>query len=294
MLAVYCNEGAFTSDVNNKINDIFESVNVIVTVGLNFIEIFQFDINNKKIFKKSSIPLNDNIPNNNNIISINNDNFNNDNEVLCIEFAAEQFLVCGHSSGMISVWQPLGSDPFMKKLQGKKMHNSRVNKILYSKLQNGLNYLFMCSSDKTVCKYCMDKDQCEKTANFDNEVLCIKKIEESYSQEQNLYFIISLLNGELCLLNTDIELIFKIPSRFKTNTIRQVLSLDNPEKNDKKGNFLLISEGNKIEIFAWIKEGSFEFHLHRKDNFHGNQNYGGQFIPPNFRGGFRGRGRGGH
>ena len=123
-----------------------------------------------------------------------------------------------------------------------------------------------------------------------------KKIEESYSQEQNIniYFIISLLNGELCLLNTEIDEIFKIPSRFKTNTIRQVLSLDNPEKNDKKGNFLLISEGNKIEIFTWIKEGSFEFHLHKKDNFHGNQNYGGQFIPPNFRGGFRGKGRGGY
>ena len=260
MLTVYCNKGVFTCNVNSKINDIFESVNVIVTVEINYIEVFQFNINDKNIINKCSISLNDNNPNNNNII--NNDNFNNDNEILCIEYAAEKFLVCGHSSGVVSVWKPLCKEPFMQKIQGKKLHNSRVNKILYSKLQNG-HYLFMCSSDKTVSKYCIDKNECEKKKNFDNEVLCIKKIEESYSQEQNIniYFIISLLNGELYLLNNDIDIIFKIPSRFKTSTIRQVLSLDNPEKTAKKGNFLLISEGNKIEIFAWIKEGSFEFHL---------------------------------
>ena len=297
MLAIYCNEGVFTCNVNNKINDIFESANVIVTVGVNFIEVFQLDVNNKTLYKKYSISLNDNIPNNNNIITINNDNSNSDNEILCIELANNQFLVCGHSSGLISVWKPLSKEPFIQKLQGLKMFKSRVNKILYMNLQN-VNYIFMCSSDKTVKKYCMDTNQSEKEANFDNEVLCIKKVEEFYSQEQNIHFIISLLNGELCLLDTDINILFKIPSRFNTIDVRQVLSIDNPEKNDKKGSFLLISESNKIDIFVWIKEGSFEFHLPKKDNnFHGNQNHGAQFKPPYFPGGFipgrGGRGRGG-
>ena len=100
MLTVYCNKGVFTCNVNSKINDIFESVNVIVTVEINYIEVFQFNIEDKNIINKCSISLNDNILTINNII--NNDNFNNDNEILCIEYAeyaAEKFLVCGHRSG---------------------------------------------------------------------------------------------------------------------------------------------------------------------------------------------------
>ena len=268
MLVVYCNKGDFTCDLNNKINDIFESDDVIVTVGIS-IDIFQFDINNKTIYKKNSILLTNNIPNNNNnIIAINNNNFNN--EILCIELADDKYLVCGHSSGLISFWKPLCNEPFMQKLQDQKLHNSHVNKILYLKLQN-VNYIYTCSNDKNVKKYCLDTNQCEKTANFDSEVLCIKKIEEFYSQEQYIRFIISLKNGELYLLDTDINVLLKIPSRFNTKTVRQVLSIDNPGKNDKKGNFLLISEGNKIEIFFWIKEDK-------------NQNQGNHISFPRFPG----------
>ena len=286
MLVIYCDQGNFTLDINSKPNDIFESGNTIVTVGMNLIEVFEFS--NNKLFKKSLITLNDNL---NNIISINNDdNSNSDNEILCIEFAADSFLVCGHGSGLISVWIPLGEHPFMKQLRAKKMHKGRINKILYTKLQNG-NYLFTCSSDKTIKKYCMDQDNCEKEKPFENEVMNIKRVEESYYQENNMYFIVSLRNGNLFVLNTEIEVIFEIPSRFNTHLVRQVLSMENLEKNDKKGSYLLITENKEIEIYCWIKEGSFESHLSkRNENFHQNHNpKHGHYSP--FRVGF---GKGGY
>ena len=180
----------------------------------------------------------------------------------------------------------------MEKFKETKFHQSSVNKILYFKFQNGAKYIFTCSDDKTVKKYSIDNDKLEKTTNFENKVLFIKKIEESYLEEFNIYFIVSLSNGVLCLLNTEIDIIFKIPSRFKTRSIRQVLSLDNNDKNGKKGNFLLISEEKKIDVFVWIKEGNFEINLPKKyNNFHENKNYKSQ---QNFRDHYkRGRGRGG-
>ena len=180
----------------------------------------------------------------------------------------------------------------MEKFKETKFHQSSVNKILYFKFQNGAKYIFTCSDDKTVKKYSIDNDKLEKTTNFENKVLFIKKIEESYLEEFNIYFIVSLSNGVLCLLNTEIDIIFKIPSRFKTRSIRQVLSLDNNDKNGKKGNFLLISEEKKIDVFVWIKEGNFEINLPKKyNNFYENKNYKSQ---QNFRDHYkRGRGRGG-
>lgn len=281
MLVIYCDQGNYMIDINSKPNDIFENGNTIVTVGMNLIEVFEFSNNN--IFKKSSITLNPN----DNITTNNNNNFNSDNEILCIEFSAKRFLVCGHASGLISVWQPSGEQPFMKQLQAQKMHDGRINKILYSEL-NGLNYLFTCSSDKNVKKYCMEQDKCEKVKTLDNEVMNIKKVEECYTSENNIYFIVSLKDGKLFVLNTQIETIFEIPSRLKTNLVRQVLSLKNMEQTDKKGSYLLISENKKIEIYNWIKPGSFVFHLPKKGNDHHNPNHGP--FPQQFQGGF---GRGG-
>ena len=271
MLVIYCDQGNYMIDINSKPNDIFENCNTIVTVGMNLIEVFEFSNNN--LFKKDSITLN---LNHNNITPNNNDNSNSDNQILCIEFAAKSFLVCGHDSGLISVWQPRGEKPFMKQIQAQKMHDASINKILYFELQKEKNYLLTCSSDMTVKRYDMILDKCEKEKQFENEVMNIKKVEESYSQEINIYFIVSLKDGKLFVLNTEIEVLFEIPSRFKTNLVRQVLSLNNMEKTDKKGSYLLITENNKIEIYTWIKEGSFEFHLPKRgnDNIHQNPNHG--------------------
>ena len=98
-------------------NDIFESGNVILSFGKTLIEIFSFEQaqnnnnnininnnqnnnNNNKIEKKYEIPLNNNNnPNNNN--EINNDN----NEILCV-YLYQNNVICGHRSGVISIWTP--------------------------------------------------------------------------------------------------------------------------------------------------------------------------------------------
>ena len=96
-------------------NDIFESGNVILSFGKTLIEIFSVEQaqnnnnnininnnqnnNNNKIEKKYEIPLNNNNPNNNN--EINNDN----NEILCV-YLYQNNVICGHRSGVISIWTP--------------------------------------------------------------------------------------------------------------------------------------------------------------------------------------------
>ena len=223
--------GQFTlCDAKIKPNDIFEDGNTIVSVGNNIIEVFAFSKNNdnnsetKNILeKKKEI----NIDNNN----FNNDNFinnnNNDNEINCITLA-KGFIICGHSSGLMSIWKP---DPevYLKRLQSEKLHNGAINKILHAQLSDNLNYLISCSSDRTIKVYCMDNNSVLKTLSFESEVMDIKLVKDF---DKKSIFIVSLKDGKLKGLNETFDILFEIPSRFKTNKTRYVLPIQNPNQEN--------------------------------------------------------------
>ena len=310
MMVIYNDQGYCSCDAKNKPNDIFESGNIIVTVGKNIMEVFEFSKNNdnnnnnnkNKLIKKYEI----NIDNNNNITNNNfiNNNINSDNEIMCITLA-QGFVVCGHASGLMSVWKPV-SEVYLQRMQGEKLHNGAINKILHTQLSDNKNYLISCSSDKTIKVYCMEANQVEKEKSFENEVMDIKRVKDF---DNKTVFIVSLKNGILKGLNESFDDLFIIPSRFKTNTIRYVIPLKNEEQNNdnkinpnnannNKGDLLLITEGKMIDVFTWIKEGSFVL-KHTKQNlnpFKGNNNHphgphnpffpGPQFYP---RGGYQGQ-----
>jgi len=266
-------------ETKNKPNDIFENSNTIITVEKDVIEVFEFsqnkDINNKitnNLVKKSEINLDNNNNNNsnnfniNNINSINNnDNNNSDNEILCIEYSQPGFFVCGHKSGLMSLWKP-DSQVYLQKAQTQKLHGGAINKILYTKLSDNKNYLISCSSDKTVIIYCIDENKVMKTQNFEDEVMDIKLVNDF---NKNRIFIISLKNGKLFAMNEGFTSYFEIPSRFKTTITRHVIPLKNPNENDTRGDLLAITEFGKIDVFAWIKEGSINLNPHKNNN---NQN----------------------
>ena len=310
-IVIYNDDGCFNCEAKIKPNDIFESGNIIVTVGKNIMEIFQFsknndntnDNNNKYILtKKHEININNNLQNdnipNNNIINNNNlnDNFNNDNEILCITLAATAYIICGHGNGLMSIWKP---DPneYLKYIQSEKLHIGAINKILYAKLSDNKNYLISCSSDKTVKVYSMEDNKIVTEQKFDEEVMDVKLVKDF---EKRNTFIVSLKNGVLKGLNESFQIIFDIPSRFKTNITRYVISLsnqsqDNSQSNDStikdntnsnnKGDLLVITEGKILDIFTWIKEGSFKVKhpSHPNNNFRpNNPHYKGKFQNPHF------------
>ena len=244
-------------------NDIFESGNVILSFGKTLIEIFSFEQaqnnnnnininnnqnNNNKIEKKYEIPLNNNNPNNNN--EINNDN----NEILCV-YLYQNNVICGHRSGVISIWTPTPG-VYLKKKGEFKPSNSAINKILFAKFQDGKDYLLSCCADNTVKIISLESNQIVKESdNYGNEVMDIKMVNDI---EGNNLFIISLKNGELKLLDMQLNLIMDIPSRFKTNKVRYVIGIKNPESNidNNNGDLLIITEDQNLDIFTWIKPES--------------------------------------
>ena len=72
----------------------------------------------------------------------------------------------------------------------------------------------------------------------------IKKVNDI---EGNNLFIISLKNGELKLLDMQLNLIMDIPSRFSTK---------NSNTDINFGDILIITEGQNLDIFTWIKPES--------------------------------------
>jgi WD40 repeat protein len=255
----------------NKPNDIFENSNTIITVEKDVIEVFEFSQNmdnNDKItnnlVKKSEINLDNNNNNNNNfnINNINNDNNNSDNEILCIEYSQLGFFACGHASGLMSLWKP-DSQVYLQRTQAQKLHDGAINKILYTKLSDNKNYLISCSSDKTVKVYCLEDNNVVKTQSFDHEVMDVKLVNDF---NKNRVFIISLKNGKLFAMNEGFNPLFEIPSRFKTNITRHVIPLTNPKQSETRGDLLAITELSKIDVFAWIKEGSINLNPHTNNN----------------------------
>ena len=270
-IAIFNDKGTCIQDINDKPNDIFLSGNIIVTFGKK-IEVFElsFNNNNNTLTKKREIN-NDNNNNNNNFSNSDNKS-NNDNEILCIEYgkgfivnqAKLDLIVCGHKSGFLSFWKP-SPQKYLEIIQQIKFHEAQINKILCTQLSDGKNYLISCSSDKTVKIYSMEENKLMKIETLNDEVMDIKLVKNF--NKQNI-FIISLKNGELKVYNEQLCFLYDIPSRFKTSTIRYVLSLSNQSQNqdNNTGDLLLITEGKYIDVFEWIQEGSFHTNPNNGNN----------------------------
>ncbi len=286
-IAIFNDQGFFTCQTKDSPNDILESDNIIVTFGKNFIEFFSYsqiidnnNINNNKIIykleKKYEIPINNNNNNNNNNI-INNDNniniINNqdiNDEILCFE-VFNNTIICGHQSGKISTWQSNNGINLQK--QGEqKITDKSINKMLIRKFADNKEYLILCCSDKTLKVFSFEVGQVVKTFQLEDEVMDIKTANNFDNQN---VFIVSLKNGLLKVFNDELKILFDITSRFNINKTRKVISMKNLSQDNSMGDYVLITEGNSIDMYRWIKPGSFKPKFQggpNKNNINNNSN----------------------
>ena len=261
-LALYNDQGFCICETKDYPNDILESGNVIVSFGKNYIEFFKFsqsnnnDINNNnniinKLEKLYEIPINNNNNSNNENTNINKDD--NPYQILCVELY-KQFIICGHKNGYLTTWVPV-QDTYMNKEGELKVSDSAINKITTITFANK-EYLILCCSDKTVKLLSLASSSVENiSAQFEDEVMDIKIVKNLDNQD---LLLISLKNGLIKILNVNLISLFDIPSRFGVVNTRQIISLNNPEKTPDKGDFILITEGNRIDVFNWVKQNSFK------------------------------------
>jgi len=162
----------------------------------------------------------------------------------------------------MSIWKP---DPqaFLLRIQGQKLNNGAINKILYTTLSYNKNYLISCSSDKIVIVYSIDENKIMKDQNFEDEVMEVKLVKDFNKKR---VFIISLKSRKLIVENEAFDKLFEIPSRFKTSITRHVIPLKNPNESDARGDLLAITEGKIIDIFTWVKIGSIHLKGYNKQN----------------------------
>ena len=234
----------FSCNINNNPNEIFESDNIIIIADKNFIELFQFNQNNNnnQLIKVSEIKLNNN----------NNDN-DEKYQILTMKNIGKTF-ICGHGSGHISFWKPSNESPYLQNTSISRIHIGPINKIICDKNTENLDILITCSSDKTVKIHSIEDTICFKVINFEEEVIDINKV---FNMENETNYIISLKNGSLKVFNSSFKEIFEIPSRSNpNNSTRLIVNLNNSNNNNNmnKGNYLLISEDNKINIYKWNKK----------------------------------------
>ena len=286
-IGIYNDNGYFVCEAKEMPNDIFESGNVILSFGKTLIEIFSFEHdqnnnnnnininnqnnNNNKFVKKYEIPLN-----NNNNPNNNNDNNNDNNEILCV-YLYQNNIICGHRSGFISIWTPTAGVYLQKKGEFRPSE-SAVNKIIFTKFSDGNDYLLSCCADNTVKILSLEGKVLKNSQNYGYEVMDIKMVNDI---DGNNLFIISLKNGELKVLDMQLNLIMDIPSRFSTNKIRYVIGMKKPNtiQDDTIGDILIITEGKNLDVFTWIKPESINIkiphnnmpHALHQPHFHHNQ-----------------------
>ena len=244
----------FSRLTNNKPIDIFESDNRIVLAGNNIIELFQF--NNNQLSKISEIKLrNDNTD-------------NNMKNILCIE-RINDALICGHASGHISIWKPINEYPFLKNTSISRIHLGPINKIIYDKASNNIDVIISCSSDKTVKVHSIRDTICFSVLNFKSEAIDIKKVKDL---NNNIYYIVSLKNGQLKIYDDSFKKVFGT-KKLGINSPRYVINVINSNNNimnslninNDNNNYIIITEGNKIDIYKWKKESS-SFSFSSNDN----------------------------
>ena len=235
----------FSCNINDNPNVILDINNIIITAGNNFIELFQFNQNNNnnQLLKVSEIKLNDN----------NGNDYDEKYRILSMTKLGNIF-ICGHGSGHISFWKPIDQKPYLQNTSISRIHIGHINEIICDKNSENLDILISCSSDKTVKVHSVEDTICFKVINFEEEVIDIKKV---FNMENEVNYIISLKNGTLKVFNSSFKDIFEIPNRSNSNNSNRIIvniNNSNNNENTNKGNYLLISEENKINIYKWIKK----------------------------------------
>ena len=163
--------------------------------------------------------------------------------------------------------------------------------MLLTKLSDNKDYLILCCSDKTLKVFSFEVNQVINDFKFEDEIMDIK-IANNFDNE--IIFILSLKNGLLKVLSQKLESLFDIVSRFNLNKTRKIITMKNFSKDNSKGDFVLITEGNLIDVYQWIKPGSFKpkYQGGPKNNNNHNNNYfphhphqgfnGPHFVPKNY------------
>ena len=190
----------------------------------------------------------------------------------------QNLIICGHRSGFISIWNPVNNNNFLQKKGELEITKSVINKIYYEKIPNEKDHLFICCADGTVQKFSFEIGQVVLTSQkYETEIMDIKLVSD-YDKKNPL--IISLKNGALKVLDLNLNFLFDIPSRFKYTNVRYVISLPNPEstQDNKKGDLLLISEGNHLDMFTQIKTETIKINNNKEQNQSNDVQM--QFQPP--------------
>jgi WD40 repeat protein len=220
-------------------------------------ELFKFEKNsdnnnnNNKLKKIQEININNSI----------SDKNNSDNEIKCMHLF-DSSLLCGHNGGYISLWNS-DQQSYLKFTNKIQLHGKSINQIFYVNL-NGNKFFISASSDNFIKLYNIQQDKVEHQINLNKEIIEVKLVKDF--NQQNI-IIASLREGELIALNEKLEKLFDIPSRFKTNILRKVTSIKN--SNNNEGDYLLITEGSKIDIFCLINPQNIQ--IFKAHNFHPNQ-----------------------
>ena len=245
-----------TIQTQNKINDIIEVENYLICIGIG-LEIFQNNQNSFIKFKEINV----------------------DNEELTYIKLIQNLFFIGHLNGKISVWESNPNEFLHCKYSSNDYHNGKITKMLLKSVNSNSNYLITSSLDKNVCVINLDSNmQMIIKKQFESEV---KDMYNNIDFEGNDNFFIALGNGKIIVLNDSFNQIYEINSR--VNSIdRKCVCLNNPQKKENIGNFLIISDGTNIDVNLWIKENSFHVIKNNHHNFD-NNNRGRGGVP------FRGR-----
>ena len=181
-----------------------------------------------------------------------------------------QIIICGHKSGFLSFWEPTNG-VYLQCKEQKQISDKAINKILLTKLSDNNFYLILCCSDKTVKIFSFERNDVIQLFNYDDEIMDIT-VANDYDNQS--VFLISLKNGILKVFNNKFEFLFDITSRFNINKQRKLITMKNQfiSQDNSKGDFVLITEGNLIDIYTWIKPDSFKPEFHNKKNNINNNN----------------------
>ena len=174
-------------------------------------------------------------------------------------------------NGKISVWESSSNDFLHCKYSSNDYHKNKITKMILKSVDSNSNYLITSSLDKNVCVINLDSNmQMIVKKEFESEV---KDIYNNIDFEGNDNFFIVLGIGKIIVLNDSFNPIYEINTR--VNSIdRKCVCLNNPQKKENIGNFLIISDSANIDVNLWIKENS--FHLIRNNNHHNFDNHRGK------------------
>jgi len=202
--------------------------------------------------------------------------------------------MCGHKSGNISAWT-VDPTTTLKSMGLMKIHDGAINKILMKTIiGQDSAFVITCSSDNYVKVFKQDDgflkifDQ-----NFESPVL---DVFQTFDFDGKECFIVSLANDTMQVLNFGEATMMTIPAK-QPSLKRFALNISNPFKNEKEGNFLILTEGNSINVNMWVKpppEKTIQTNTYSSgnnlNNGDGNNDDGGQGQQQrgNYRGGYRG------